>query len=161
VAARTPYAFGKVLQGLDSTTSLMLTQLGQASLHSVRQALAAHGLKPRQLRVLDLLADRGGLGQRELGEVMAIDHSVLVQMLNPLEADGLVKRERNPQDRRRHVVTITMAGQRRLAAAQQTFHDVEAAFLAPLTDDQRAQLHSLLDILRQGHWEQADGGDCD
>ncbi|HYM81594.1 MAG TPA: MarR family winged helix-turn-helix transcriptional regulator, partial [Candidatus Limnocylindria bacterium] len=47
--------------------------------------------------------------QRELGETMAIDHSILVTMLNPLEADGLIERKRSGTDRRRHVVTVTPA----------------------------------------------------
>jgi DNA-binding MarR family transcriptional regulator len=42
------------------------------------------------------LRDHGGLAQRDLMEAMGIDPSILVTLLNPLEAEGLVARERDP-----------------------------------------------------------------
>jgi len=142
------YQVGKVLERANTSTGFLLSQLGHESLRETREALAGHGLKPRQLRILDLLADRGPVGQRELGELMAIDHSILVNMLNPLEEDRLVKRERDAADRRRHVVSITAAGQRRLAAADEAFRKAEDAFFAALTEKQRVQLHEILLIVR-------------
>ena len=64
-----------------------------------------------------LLEDSGPIGQSELGEAFGIDHSVLVTVLNPLEAEGLLARERDPQDRRCHVVSISPAGTERLRSA--------------------------------------------
>ena len=49
------------------------------------------------------------MAQRELMEEMEIDPSILVTLLNPLEEDGYVARERDPVDRRRHLVTLTAA----------------------------------------------------
>jgi DNA-binding MarR family transcriptional regulator len=119
--------------------------------------LARHDLHPRQLRILDLLADRAAIGQRELGELMAIDQSVLVNLLNPLEDEGLVKRKRDAADRRRHRVTITAKGNRRLSDADQSFRETEDAFFAGLTPAQREQLHDLLLVLGEGHR----GGECE
>jgi DNA-binding MarR family transcriptional regulator len=142
------YQVGKVLKEANTSTGFLLSQLGHESLRHTREALANHGLKPRQLRILDLLADRGPIGQRELGELMAIDHSILVNMLNPLEEERLVKRARDTADRRRHVVTITAAGQRRLAAADEAFRKAEDVFFAALTQKQRVQLRESLLIVR-------------
>jgi DNA-binding MarR family transcriptional regulator len=133
---------------LGSSTGLMLALLGQEAMRRLRAALTDHDLKPRQFQILDLLADRGPIGQRELGESTAIDHSILVTMLNPLEADGLIERTRSCTDRRRHVVTITPAGKRRLASAAQAQREAEDALFAGLTDQQRDQLRDLLVALR-------------
>ena len=38
-------------------------------------------------------------------------------LLNPLEADSYVSRQRDPADRRRHVVALSPAGATHLAAA--------------------------------------------
>ncbi len=139
---------GQVLDSAGSRTGIALTTLGESFSRQIREVLAEHDLKPRQLRILDLLADRGPIGQRELAELMGIDHSVLVNLLNPLEAAKQVKRERDTVDRRRHMVTIAAAGRRRLAKADQAFRDAEDAFFAPLGADEREQLHKLLARLR-------------
>ena len=154
------YQVGKVLEKANTSTGFLLSQLGYESLRETREALADHGLKPRQLRILDLLADRGPMGQRELGKVMAIDQSILVNMLNPLEEDRLVKRERDTADRRRHLVTITPAGQRRLAAAGKAFRKAEDSFFAALTPKQRVQLHEILLIVRNATQAPVIDDDC-
>ncbi len=150
---------GQVLDSAGSRTGIALTVLGEGFSRHIRQVLAEHDLKPRQLRILDLLHDRGPIGQRELAELMGVDHSVLVGLLNPLEAARLVKRERDTIDRRRHVVTIATAGRRRLAQADQAFRDAEDAFFAPLSVDEREQLHALLSRLREAAGAAVDG-DC-
>ena len=145
-----PYQAGKVLGNADSRTGFALIVLGEEFSRHIRAVLAEHDLKPRHLRILDLLDDRGPVGQRELAELMGIDHSVLVNLLNPLEEDRLIKRERDPADRRRHMVSIAPAGTRRLAQADQAFCDAENDFFAGLTEKQRDQLHVLLSRLRAG-----------
>jgi DNA-binding MarR family transcriptional regulator len=67
-----------------------------------------------------------------------------------LEADGLVARERDPADRRRHLVTLTAAGQKQLASASRAQMDAEDTMFASLDDTQRAQLRSRLVALSDG-----------
>ena len=148
VASIGPFETGQVLNSAGSRAGFTLTILGDVFSRHVREVLAGHDLKPRQLRILDLLADRGPVGQRELAELVGVDHSVLVNLLHPLEAARLIKRERDTVDRRRHLVSIAAAGGRRLAEADQAFRDPEDAFFAPLSDDERLFLHALLSRLR-------------
>ena len=154
-----PFEAGRVLDSAGSRTGFLLTILGEGFSRHIREVLAAHQLKPRQLRILDLLADRGAIGQRELAELMGIDHSVLVNLLNPLEEGRLIKRERDTVDRRRHNVKISAVGQRRLEQADQAFRDAEDAFFEVLSADEREQLHGLLSRLRDAETPLADE-DC-
>ncbi len=149
---------GQVLDSAGARTGISLTILGESFQRHIRAVLAKHDLKPRQLRILDLLADRGPVGQRELAELMGIDHSVLVNLLNPLEDERLIKRVRDTTDRRRHMVTIASAGERRLAQADKAFCEAEDAFFVALTAKQREQLHGLLASLRAG--DEATGTEC-
>lgn len=161
MASTAPRAGGRAVEELGSSAGFMLALLGQDAIRRLRDALTAHDLKPRQFQILDLLADRGPIGQRELGETMAIDHSILVTMLNPLEADGLIRRERDAADRRRHVVTVTPAGKRRLASAAQAQREAEDALFSGLSDQQRRQLRDLLIALRDANGtEPAAEDDC-
>jgi len=151
MASTTPRIGGSAVEELGSTTGFLLARLGQEATRGLRDALTTHDLKPRQFQILYLLADRGPTGQRELGETMAIDHSILVTMLNPLEADGLIRRERDAADRRRHVVTVTPAGKRRLTSAARAQREAEDALFAGLTEQQRDQLRQLLIALRDAN----------
>ena len=161
MASTAPRIGGRTVEELGSSTGFLLALLGQDAIRRLRDALTDHDLKPRQFQILDLLADRGPIGQRELGEIMAIDHSILVTMLNPLEADGLIERKRSCTDRRRHDVSITPAGKRRLASAAQAQREAEDALFAGLTEQQRDQLRNLLIALRDtNHTVPADDDDC-
>ena len=160
VASIGPLETGQVLDSASTRAGFALSFLGDAFQRHIRDVLAEHGLKPRQLRILDLLADRGPIGQRELAGLMGIDHSVLVNLLNPLEAGKLIRRERDKGDRRRHIITVAAAGKRRLAQADQAFRDAEDAFFAPLSAEERPQLDDMLSRLRQAVMAAGDHGDC-
>jgi DNA-binding MarR family transcriptional regulator len=133
-----------------SSPGLLLALLGQEAMHRLRAAHTAHNLKPRQFQILGLLHDHGGLAQRELTHEMGMAPSMLVTLLNPLEADGLVTRERDPDDRRRHLVTLTDAGERHLVSASRAQKEAEDALFASLDERQRQQLRSVLTALRGG-----------
>ena len=131
-----------------SSPGLMLALLGGEAMRRLRDAHTAHGLTPRQFEILGLLHDCGPLGQGELAQMMNIAASILVTQLNPLEADGLIVRERHRDDRRRHLVALTDAGRTRLHQAAQAQRDVENMLFAKLDAQQRQQLRQLLALVR-------------
>src|SRR5687767_10087628 len=96
-----------VLAERQASPGLLLALLGQDAMRRLRAAHTAVGLTPRQFQLLGLLHDHGPMGQRELGETMGIDPSILVTMLNPLEESGYLTRRRDSADRRRHTVVLT------------------------------------------------------
>jgi DNA-binding MarR family transcriptional regulator len=131
-----------------ASEGLLLALLGQQAMRRLRAAHAEYGLSPRQFHLLGLLHDRGAITQRELGTLMDVDPSILVGLLNPLEAAGFLSRDRDPADRRRHVVTLTVRGERKLARAAQAQRDAEDEILVNLTTAQREQLRELMLVLR-------------
>ena len=133
-----------------SRPGLLLALIGAEAMRRLRAAHTAHELKPRQFQILGLLHDHGGLAQGELVKELGVAPSILVTLLNPLEADGLVTRERDRGDRRRHLVALTPAGEKHLASAARAQKDTEDALFASLDDDQREQLRDLLLALRDG-----------
>jgi DNA-binding MarR family transcriptional regulator len=143
-------ARGGVLEERRSSPGLLLALLGHLAMRRLREAHVRHGLSPRQFQILGLLHDRGPTGQRELGQEMDADPSVLVTLLNPLEASGLLSRRRDPLDRRRHLVTLTARGERRLDAAARAQREAENELFAGLDHAQREQLRSLLLALKDG-----------
>src|ERR1700754_5365712 len=68
------------------------------------------GIKLKQLITLEILARNEGCLQQELGASLMVDPNNCVLLLNELDDHGYVERQRDPQDRRRHIVVITAAG---------------------------------------------------
>jgi DNA-binding MarR family transcriptional regulator len=138
-----------LLEERATSEGLLLALLGQHAMRRLRAAHTEHELSPRQFHLLGLLHDRGPLTQRELGTLMNVDPSILVTLLNPLEAAGYLSRRRDPADRRRHDVTLTPAGEQHLDRAAQAQRDAEGELFANLSATQRSQLRELLLVLRE------------
>ncbi|WP_285691922.1 MarR family winged helix-turn-helix transcriptional regulator [Actinoplanes sp. NBRC 103695] len=101
-------------------------------------------LRHRQLIALTVLNDHGPLSQQALGELLGLDPSNLVGLLNDLEERGLTIRRRDPADRRRHIVELSPDGKAALQAGQLGLAAVEDKILCALTPAERATLHELL-----------------
>jgi DNA-binding MarR family transcriptional regulator len=121
-------------------TLMLLSRLSKQALRatpeadmgmSVRHFMALHSI-PRELP------------QQQLADALCIDANNTVILLNELEGLGWVVRERDPGDRRRHVVRITDAGRAAYDRALAARDGIEDDVLGPLDDDERQQLHDLL-----------------
>jgi DNA-binding MarR family transcriptional regulator len=140
-----------VLDERRDSAGILLALLGQDAMRRLRSAHTEDNLSPRQFHLLGLLHDSGPIGQTELGQSLATDPSVLVTQLNPLEEDGLIARERDPADRRRHLVELTAAGEAKLRSSALAQRRVEDELFAGLDAEQREQLGALLTVLRDSH----------
>jgi DNA-binding MarR family transcriptional regulator len=122
----------------------LLAQLGRAVTRQYRCALSPIGLKPRETHALLRLRDDGPMSQQALGAALDIDASNLVALLNDLEAESLISRRRDPEDRRRHVVEISKRGAKLVDEVERASADVENEFFAALSEDERVALQGLL-----------------
>lgn len=126
-----------------------LARAGAASASAFRTALAGLGIRPRHysvLSVLSLLSDRAEPSSQQLvASCLQLDPSSLVDVVDELEAKVLLRRERDPADRRRNLLVLTPEGSRLLAEARDVAVAVEDTLLLALTPAERAQLATLLD----------------
>jgi MarR family transcriptional regulator, lower aerobic nicotinate degradation pathway regulator len=125
------------------TAGMLLLKIGKAAERRFEKALKPSGLTPRHLGVLFEVQARP-TSQQALIETIGVDPSKLVGLLNDLEADGLIVRKRDPEDRRRHIVEVSAKGSARLEDAKKVAATVEEELLAGLDADQRAELLALL-----------------
>jgi DNA-binding MarR family transcriptional regulator len=126
-------------------SSALMNHLARLIRMASEQELEPLGLRPRHLVALTVMRENGGVtGQQELATELGVDRTNLVGLLNELEAEGLILRRRAAEDRRRHIVEVTPAGEERLAAAEAAIGAVEDEVLGALSDHQREQLFELL-----------------
>jgi MarR family transcriptional regulator for hemolysin len=107
----------------------------------------AGGSLPVWLVLLSLKAGQHNK-QGDLAEAIGVEGPTLTHHLNRMEADGLVIRARDPQNRRIHRVELTTEGEAmfdRLRAAASRF---DRRLRQGLSDDDISRLASLLGALR-------------
>jgi DNA-binding MarR family transcriptional regulator len=133
-------------------SSALLSHLARLIRMRSESELEPLGLRPRHLIALTVLRANGGIaGQQELAAELQVDRTNLVGLLNELEAERLIVRRRASEDRRRHIVELTVDGGMRLAAAESAIGAAEEEILGALTDRQREQLFQLLQKAAAGH----------
>ena len=77
---------------------------------------AEYGITPTQLGVLEALSHLGAMPHCALAGKLLVSASNLTTVLDNLERDGLVRRDRDPRDRRVSMTSLTPAGEARLAS---------------------------------------------
>ncbi|KES05792.1 MarR family transcriptional regulator [Streptomyces toyocaensis] len=117
----------------------------------VNERLAAEGAHKWHFAVLVTLAEAGAASQAELSRRTGIYRSDMVAVLNELADAACVRRDPDPADRRRNVITLTPAGRRRLDRLDALIDDAQRELLAPLTPGEGAELTRLLTALTEHH----------
>ena len=132
---------GSRVQG---ASSMLIAQLARSTRRQMEQAIAPTGLRPTELLVLQHLRERGPSAQQTLTELIGIDATNLVAVLNSLEDGGLIDRRRDRADRRRAIIALSPPGELLLADLDRSLLRVDDQILAPLTGAERQTLHALL-----------------
>jgi DNA-binding MarR family transcriptional regulator len=128
---------------MEAVTSVMRVQ-------QIIQSAVDHALKPHNLTfaryealVLLFFSRRGSLPMRVMGERLQLHPTSVTNIVDRLEADGLVKRVAHPTDRRTTLVEITDDGRTRREKATESVIDINFG-LKGLTERQIGQLTELL-----------------
>jgi MarR family transcriptional regulator, lower aerobic nicotinate degradation pathway regulator len=129
----------------------LLARLGVAIKARAFEEFEQAGFSPYHHSVLALLDEGARDTQSAIADALQLNRSQLVGLLDALEEHDLIERRPDPNDRRRHVVSLTDTGRRQLAEFRTIIRRIESEFLAPLDSTDRAGLHSLLARLAAHH----------
>lgn len=131
-------------QAVRSLPSWLLGQAARRAQDLVAASLAPEGIGRQHFAVLASLAESGPASQAELGRRLWLDRSDMHAIVSALEASGLIKRDGDPADQRRKVVSITPAGRRTLKQLDRRIQSAQEQILAPLQPRERDLLVALL-----------------
>lgn len=114
-----------------------------------RETHHSGGLSYAQFGLLFALEDGCALSARSLGEAASLSPASVTQMLEALEANGLVARTRSADDRRVVLNELTERGQAAIAAVRARMEPAWRAALADFDDDQLRTAAAVLDRLAE------------
>src|SRR5438874_13488316 len=112
-------------------------------------ALAPLGVSARGYHVLRA-AMSGEHTQTALAEIVGLDKTTMVVAVDELERAGLAERHPAPEDRRAHIIAVTLTGKRKVAEADKVKERVQAEVLDQLSPREAAALLNGLSKLVEG-----------
>ena len=132
-----------------------LGQLYRTAHARLEARLAEEGQSLRTYYVMVSLAEHGQLSQQQVCDMIDIDRSDMVRLIDDLEGRKHVRRSRDPDDRRRYQLTLTSHGHKALRRCDEILGAVTDDVFSALTADERRTFHQLT-LRALGH--SVDGG---
>jgi DNA-binding MarR family transcriptional regulator len=134
--------------------SMSVEELGTLLFRSRREIwcqasrdLEAEGESILVYQLLSYLVRLGASAQGEIASGIGQHPAGVCRLLADLEDEGLVRRARDPGDRRKVLVAVTPKGRARFKAANPILVQAIAQVLSPWSEDEREVLRGLLSKL--------------
>ncbi len=109
------------------------------------ERLEAEGLSSRQFRFLKYLLEHDGVHQERIASALMVDRAVGTRTVRNLIEAGYVARERDPNDRRAYLITLTARGRAMAPLIGEVVRELNDALLAGLSREEQTTLLALLD----------------
>jgi MarR family transcriptional regulator for hemolysin len=129
---------------------LRLTRTSREVSNAFERAMADAGGSASAWQVLLLVRSQQWGTQSRMADAMGVTGATLTHHLNALEKQGLVRRWREPENRRVQKVELTAEGEVMFARLREVAQRHDTRLRSNLTDAETAQLAELLDKLRAG-----------
>lgn len=132
--------------------SYVVARLERALRRSINERVSVHGLTVLQYTTLSVLGRRSGLSNAQLARRAYMSPQAMSEVIEALEAKGLIRRSPHPNHRRVYPAALTAKGRRVLAACEREVDELEQEMLAGLGEDERRCLRAgLISAVRALH----------
>ena len=147
LALGTPFNFPVEL--LKSLT-FVLNKVTEGVDHHIEEVVAPHDLTFKQYSLLRFLQSEGPHAQIDISHRVGLDRTSVMRIVDALEERKLVRRDPDPNDRRKHSVVVTKLGSELIKRCAADVRQAELELYASLSKQEQAQLLSLLRRLLLG-----------
>ncbi|KOF54608.1 hypothetical protein AD428_05995 [Achromobacter sp. DMS1] len=113
------------------------------------EVMKPEGITRSQWWVMAYLSRHDGMSQSDLAEMLDIGRAALGGLIDRLEAQGLVRRDADVQDRRAKLVYLTDAGGAMIDRMRAKSDQMSEAILQGLSIAQRHQLADMLSLVKR------------
>jgi DNA-binding MarR family transcriptional regulator len=127
----------------------LLSQVAHANRNLIELCFSQMHLHRSQALILYLLYEADGLSQSAIAEQLGLHGATVTAILDRMEEAGLIRRERDSQDRRLLRVYLTEGGREKEERLKQHFEALEAQIFANISPENRFLLRTILKQVRQ------------
>ena len=136
---------------LQGAVGHLLRRSQQRAVDLFVEEVGEDGPTPRQFAVLLTVHQKPGVSQTDLVRMTGIDRSTLTEILRRLGRRGLIRRERQPQDRRTNALHLTSDGRRTMESAIDAVERAQRRILEPIPAAERPAAMRVLERLAGLH----------
>lgn len=128
----------------DASLGLLLATAHQRARQALNTGLRPLGIESRHFGVLAAVNRHGPISQRYLSELLDLDKSAVVRIMDELERLGLATRGRAAHDRRAYAIELTTEGRRSAEEGARIAAAVGERLFGRLGPENRERLVTLL-----------------
>ncbi|GIE87523.1 MarR family winged helix-turn-helix transcriptional regulator [Actinoplanes regularis] len=122
----------------------LVKQLELAVRARLDELVRRHGITALQYTALTVLERHDGLSAAQLARDSFVTAQSMADMVRTLETRALIRRERNPANRRELLIHLTDEGRSLLAAVEAPVRELEARMIAKLTGTRATEFRQAL-----------------
>lgn len=134
----------------------LVRRLQQASISIFAQEMAGFELTPVQYGVLAVVVEHPDIDQVSTAELVGVDRTTIVGVIDRLARKGLVTRTVAPHDKRVRILNATKAGVELLREVEKPTEAVRARLLEPLSSAEAALFCEMMERVIDYHHARGD-----
>lgn len=122
----------------------LIRRLNQISVALFLEETGHLDLTPRQFAALNMIKEVPNIDQASLSNMIAMDKTTIVKVIDRLVEKGLITRTRSDTDRRANLLVITEAGKETIKQVLPLLDRSDQRILAPLSREDRVHFMEML-----------------
>jgi len=141
------------LVDVNQSWGYQLSKIAQEMGESFAKELTNYELTSRDFGILSTIYNNESLTQKDIGLLLKVDRTTMVQLIDVLESKHLVKRVSNPNDRRANFIQITEEGLSILEKNQEKLEIYEKHVVSQMSADQKKVIHDIYHYLKKEEFD--------
>ena len=134
----------------------LVRRLQQASVSIFSQEMVKFDLTPVQYGVLAVIVDQPNIDQVSAAELVGVDRTTIVGVIDRLARKGLATRSVSVHDKRARVLNATTAGIKLLRTVEKSSEAVRVRLLEPLSEAEAALFCEMMERVIDYHHAKGD-----
>ena len=123
---------------------IVLFKASQSLVKNVKESLKDSVLTVNEFTVMEALYTKGELVTQDLADKILIPNSSLTYVLDILEEKRYIKRDRDPKDRRRQLISLTTGGKKIFKGVYDHHYEYMQRIFTVLSNEERKDLEEML-----------------